>query len=210
MWKKLLVLFFVVLMLLIPSVIALADIDLKIRDTNCDNKLCGELDNQLTSEHLKCLIGSVSFVRDSERRQIVFDIIHEILMRGNVDNIDIQKIVEKYDTDITSSYILSKIKTTGHSGNCDGFVFCFPGFIRSLFGGLILIRPIAVIYAKYSYLSSFDGFGWHFTINGEEVSSGSGHIIGYTGRVNLALPYGPSDWYFMLDGIAVLVLHEAN
>ena len=178
-------------------------------DLNVDNKVYVEPNKSLTLEHIEHLKKALPYMQDSETKQIVLDIITEINEKGYVDSRDIQRIVENYDTDITAVYILFKIKTTGNNGNCDGYVLCLPGLIRSVFWRFLLRDNIAVAYAIYSYKarqSPMDPFGWHFTINGYGVSKGRGHIIGYFGRVRLSIF---PNWYFMLDGSAVLIFYKA-
>lgn len=176
---------------------------------NVDNKVYVEPNKRLTLEHIEHLEKALPYMQDSETKQIVLDIITEINEKGYVDSRDIQRIVENYDTDITAVNTLLKIKTTGHNGNCDGYVLCFPGLIRSVFWRFLSCKKIAVVYAIYSYKawqSTMDPFGWHFTINGYGASKGRGHIIGYFGRVRLNIF---PNWYFMLDGSAVLIFHKA-
>lgn len=178
-------------------------------DLNVDNKVYVEPNKRLTLEHIEYLGKALPYMRDSETKQIVFDIITEIHEKGYVDSRDIQRIVENYDTDITAVNILFKIKTTGYNGNCDGYVLCFPGLIRSVFGRFLLRNNIAVAYAIYSYTACqppAESFGWNFTINDCGVSKGRGHIIGYFGRVRLNI--FPNQ-YFMLDGSAILIFYKA-
>ena len=179
-------------------------------DLNVNNKLYVEPNKRLTLEHIKYLEKALPHMQDSETKQIVLDIIIKINENGYADSSDIQSIIENYDTDITNVNILYKIKTTGRNGNCDGFMFCFPGLIRSVFWRFLLRKKIAVAYAIYSYKirqSTRSSFGWNFTINGYEVSKGKGHIIGYFGRARLKM--FPNHQHFMLDGSAVLFFHKA-
>ena len=178
-------------------------------DLNVDNKVYVEPNKRLTLEHIEHLEKALPYLQDSEMKQIVLDIIIKINEKGYVDSRDIQNIVESYDTDITAVSILYKIKTTGRNGNCDGFVLCFPGLIRSVFWRFLLRKKIAVACAIYSCTagqSAMGPFGWNFTINGCGVSKGKGYIIGYFGRVRLNMF---PDRYFMLDGSAALFFHKA-
>lgn len=177
-------------------------------DINVENKVYVEPNKRLTLDHIEYLEKALQYIHDSKTKQIVLDIITEINNKGYADSTDIQKIIENYDTDITAVFILLKIKTTGYNGNCDGYVLCFPGLIRSVFSKFFLHNKIAVSYARYSYMacqSPIDSYGWNFTINSYRVSKGSGHIIGYFGRVHLNVFHY---WYFMLDGSAVLLFFK--
>ena len=192
--------------LLLPSTNAINISNSEIKDLNFDNNVYVEPDKYLVSDHINHLIRSLPFIMDSEMKNIVLDIITEIKIKGYAESNNIQRIIENYDTDITSVYINSMIETTGHNGNCDGFVFCFPGLILSVFGPL----KMAVAFAKYSYRSwdcGLDPFGWHLRINGEGTSKGSGFFIGYYGQVMLNPPF-VTGWYFRLSGTALLIFHR--
>jgi hypothetical protein len=162
----------------------------------------------LTLKHIWYLQRTIPFIQNFEIRQIIFDIIIEIFKRGYIESDDIQQIVEKHDVERTSTYILCRIKTTGLDGYCNGQVYCFPGFIRTLFRSK-LGNYIRAIFSSYS-IFHWGIWGRHLTINGKEVNKGDGIIIGYTGHAETVfdIPLFQGHEHFLLDGKAVFILHE--
>jgi len=157
-------------------------------------------DIYLKTNFLPLLKKTLLFGDDVEFKHIIQEIIAVIEDKGYADNNDLLEIILDSDVGITNVYGFAKIET---SSKTDGWAYPFPGYYRSIFG--FLARGSYVYYKSADWIN----YGWHLTINGEDIEEGTGHIIGYFGIILNHIGPDSANFEFK-DGLGLLVFHKTS
>jgi hypothetical protein len=157
--------------------------------------------NYLSMEHLPILLLSQLFIENIEVKSILINVVKNIIINGPLSQEEVQVLVGR--TRSVRANTFAKISTTDKTdGNC----YYFPGLLRTLIGWEFTAKGLII---TYSPLHDFEQYGWHLTINNEEVTKEPGVIIGYFGDWSIWFCSAPP--YFSpgmeLNGSALLIIH---
>ena len=155
----------------------------------------------LKRNHILPILKGYFFIENTQIKQIIKDILFNIFFTGDATVDEILDILDSHNVTVKNIYLFAEIET---SDNTDGSLSCFPGQIRTYFGGYNA-KGSYVMYEKSYELPLY---GWHLKINGEGVTRDPGYFFGYYGHIRQMCEWHkPNIYYdfFTLDGYAILV-----
>ena len=159
----------------------------------------------LSRNHILPILKAFFFINDNQIKQVIKGIIIDLLFTGNTSVDEIQDILDSQNMTVKEIYLLAEIKTSEYT---DGSLNCYPGQIRTLFGGYNAKGS----YVRYDKSYELPLYGWNLKINGENVTRDPGYFFGYYGHIRQSCEWHkPNIYYdyFTLDGFTILAFHGA-
>jgi hypothetical protein len=202
--NKIIIGILIFLMLLIPTVNSLSYDRQKIKISSIGINDLAQNDDVLTRNHIFSLIKSYVFIKDYKIKNIIKNIVIDLIFTGVTSLDEIQEILDSCGKTVNEIYLFAEIET---SKQTDGFLDCYPGNFRTHFGGYDA-KGSYIRYSKEYYDALY---GWNLKINGEDTKRNSGYFFGYNGYVRHVYEWAPPGEYyhFILDGSAILTFHGA-
>lgn len=201
--KKILIGILIILMLLIPITSSLSCNTQKMKNSSKINNDLIQNEDVLTKKHVVPLLKEYFFIKDNQIKNIIKNIIIEIINTGDASIDEIKDILDSCGKTVREIYLFAEIKTTRLT---DGRLNCYPGNFFTHFIGYNA-RGSYIRYRTYNLAL----YGWNLQINGENVEKHAGHFFGYYGSVEQVYEWAPPGdyYYFFLDGYAILTFHGA-